>query len=76
MRRVAALPEEAGTPGLSREQRYRGARVVASFASDAGDCASLLDALGLEAADGVAGARPTPSGRSRPPTSRGTEASP
>ncbi|VVJ21897.1 Uncharacterised protein [Amycolatopsis camponoti] len=51
MRHAAASPEETSTTGLSREQRHRGARVVASFASDAGDRASLLAALGLEAAE-------------------------
>ena len=53
MRRVAIPPEETGSMALTPEQRYRGARLVASAASDADDCASLLAALGLEAADGV-----------------------
>jgi hypothetical protein len=37
---------------LDREQRYRGARLVASVAHDAADCRDLLDALGLDPADG------------------------
>ncbi|HEY3471561.1 MAG TPA: hypothetical protein VGL47_40955 [Amycolatopsis sp.] len=55
MRRGAIPPEETGAMALTPEQRYRGARLVASAASDAEDCASLLAALGLEAADGVSG---------------------
>nr|WP_307793313.1 hypothetical protein [Amycolatopsis sp. MtRt-6] len=51
-------PEETGAMALTPEQRYRSARLVASAASDAEDCASLLAALGLEAADGVS-ARPS-----------------
>lgn len=39
---------------LSREQRYRGVRLVASVAQDASDCSQLLAALGLDAADGKA----------------------
>ncbi|MEV7037539.1 hypothetical protein [Amycolatopsis sp. NPDC051061] len=53
---------------LSREQRRRGARVVASSADDADDCATLLTILGLNPADGLAGpdgeprtVRPVPS---------------
>jgi len=42
------------TEALSREQRYRGSRTVASASMDAADCALLLDALGLEPADGLA----------------------
>ncbi len=38
---------------LSREQRRRGARMVASAADDAGDCATLLAILGLNPADGL-----------------------
>jgi hypothetical protein len=37
---------------LSREQRYNGVRLVASVAHDAADCQELLDALGLDPADG------------------------
>jgi hypothetical protein len=37
---------------LNREQRYRGARLVASVAHDAADCKELLDTLGLDPADG------------------------
>jgi hypothetical protein len=37
---------------LSREQRYRGVRLVASVAEDAADCSQLLAALGLDASDG------------------------
>jgi hypothetical protein len=57
MRRAAAPPEVSGSTGLTPDQRYHGARVVASAATDARDCASLLAALGLEAADGVADPR-------------------
>jgi hypothetical protein len=39
---------------LSREQRYRGVRLVASVAHDAADCSQLLAALGLDAEDGKA----------------------
>ena len=34
------------------EQKYRAARSVAHHAHDAGDCATLLDMLGLTAVDG------------------------
>ncbi|OXM66226.1 hypothetical protein [Amycolatopsis vastitatis] len=56
MRRAAARPEETGSDPveLTRAQRYHGARLVASAAKDAEDCALLLAALGLTAADGVA----------------------
>lgn len=37
---------------LSREQRLRGVLLVASLAADAADCRELLDALGLDPADG------------------------
>lgn len=37
---------------LSREQRYHGVRLVASVAHDAADCRQLLEALGLDPADG------------------------
>ena len=38
---------------LTPEQRRRGARVVASAAHDADDCATLLAILGLDPADGL-----------------------
>ncbi|MEU7791111.1 hypothetical protein [Amycolatopsis sp. NPDC049159] len=57
LKRDPGPPDVTGSTGLTPEQRYRGARVVASAATDARDCASLLATLGLEAADGVAGAR-------------------
>jgi hypothetical protein len=37
-----------------REKRRRAARTVAALAHDANDCAYLLDALGLHAAEGLA----------------------
>jgi hypothetical protein len=37
---------------LSPEQRYRAVRLVATAAGDAADCLLLLDALGLDPADG------------------------
>jgi hypothetical protein len=60
MRRAAARPEETGSDPveLTRAQRYHGARLVASAAKDADDCALLLAALGLTAADGVAETTP------------------
>jgi hypothetical protein len=36
------------------EQRHSAARTVASLATDADDCAMLLDMLGLSAEDGLA----------------------
>ncbi|MFE0025065.1 hypothetical protein [Amycolatopsis sp. NPDC059021] len=45
--------DEVDIAELSQEQRRRGARMVASAALDAQDCALLLDILGLEAADGL-----------------------
>ncbi|WP_410672099.1 hypothetical protein [Amycolatopsis sp. cmx-4-68] len=53
MRRAPAPPPEETGFELTREQRYHGARVVASAANDADDCALLLATLGLEAADGI-----------------------
>ncbi|NKQ53646.1 hypothetical protein HFP15_12230 [Amycolatopsis sp. K13G38] len=38
---------------LVREQRRRAVRAVASAAADAGDCALLLEALGLKPTEGV-----------------------
>jgi hypothetical protein len=37
---------------LSPEQRYSAVRLVASAADDAADCQQLLEALGLNPADG------------------------
>ncbi|WP_020638915.1 hypothetical protein [Amycolatopsis balhimycina] len=54
MRRPAAPPLEQTGTELTRDQRYHGARVVASAAIDADDCALLLAVLGLEPADGIA----------------------
>lgn len=55
MRQPKVAPPSAPDPfALSREQRRRGARVVASFADDAEDCVTLLAILGLDAADGLA----------------------
>lgn len=55
MRQPKVAPPSAPDPfALSREQRRRGARVVASFADDADDCATLLAILGLDPADGLA----------------------
>jgi hypothetical protein len=50
---------------LSREQRYRGVRLVASVAHDAADCSQLLAALGLDAADGKAPGEDDPVDRPR-----------
>ena len=55
MRQPKVAPRREPDPfALSREQRRRGARVVASAADDAGDCATLLAVLGLDPADGLA----------------------
>ena len=48
----APLPDPFG---LTPEQRHRCARAVASRSADAQDCALLLDVLGLDAAEGLAG---------------------
>lgn len=48
-----APPRQPDPFALSREQRRRGARVVASAADDADDCATLLAILGLDPADGL-----------------------
>lgn len=37
--------------GLTRQQEYRAARLVASASNDAADCALLLAALGIHPAD-------------------------
>jgi hypothetical protein len=53
-------PKQAPLPdpfGLTAEQRHRCARTVASMSADAEDCALLLDVLGLDAAEGIAGGR-------------------
>lgn len=39
---------------VAREKRRRAARTVAALARDADDCAYLLGALGLTAAEGLA----------------------
>ncbi|MEV6823753.1 hypothetical protein [Amycolatopsis sp. NPDC051102] len=49
--------EETGFD-LTRDQRYHGARAVASAAIDAEDCALLLAVLGLEPVDGIAEPHP------------------
>jgi hypothetical protein len=53
MRRATAPPIEETGFELTVEQRYHGARMVASAANDADDCALLLAVLGLEPADGI-----------------------
>jgi len=61
MRRVPKPPEPDPFP-LTGDQRCLGARVVASAAIDAADCALLLAILGLDPADGlVTGRAPPPS---------------
>jgi hypothetical protein len=57
MRRPAPRPLPETGHELTRDQRYHGARVVASAANDADDCALLLAVLGLEPGDGIAAAR-------------------
>lgn len=55
MRQPKVAPPRLPDPfALSPEQRRRGARVVASAADDAEDCATLLAILGLDPADGLA----------------------
>ena len=39
--------------GLSCDQEYRAARLVASVSADAADCAQLLAVLGIRPADGL-----------------------
>ncbi|WP_410640717.1 hypothetical protein [Amycolatopsis sp. lyj-346] len=59
MRRIPAPPPLRETTfDLTPEQRYHGARAVASAANDAEDCALLLAVLGLEPEDGIAGPPP------------------
>ncbi|MEV4049756.1 hypothetical protein AB0J55_01110 [Amycolatopsis sp. NPDC049688] len=61
MRRVRQSEEPSSDPvALTRDQRFRGARLVASAANDAEDCALLLAVLGLEPADGLPGTPPPP----------------
>jgi hypothetical protein len=60
--RTAVVPDMVT---LSREQRYRGVRLVASVAHDAADCRQLLAALGLDAEDGKAPGEDEPVDRSR-----------
>lgn len=60
MRRATAPPIEETGFELTVEQRYHGARMVASAANDADDCALLLAVLGLEPADGIADPPPLP----------------
>ncbi|MFF1612800.1 hypothetical protein ACFVYA_33960 [Amycolatopsis sp. NPDC058278] len=65
MRQPKVAPRREPDPfALSPEQRRRGARMVASSADDADDCATLLAILGLDPADGLAGpdGGPPPSG--------------
>jgi hypothetical protein len=54
MKRATAPPIEETGFDLTAEQRYHGARMVASAATDAEDCAFLLAVLGLVPADGIA----------------------
>ncbi|MEV7098309.1 hypothetical protein AB0M80_36270 [Amycolatopsis sp. NPDC051045] len=58
MKRATAPPIEETGFELTAEQRYHGARMVASAANDAEDCALLLAVLGLEPADGIAAPPP------------------
>jgi hypothetical protein len=52
---VESKPQIVENPfGLSSDQEYRAARVVASASTDATDCAMLLAALGLRAAVSLA----------------------
>ncbi|SFW86995.1 hypothetical protein [Amycolatopsis australiensis] len=60
MRRPTPPPLPETGFDLTRDQRYHGARVVASAANDAEDCALLLAVLGLEPADGMAEPPPLP----------------
>ncbi|MDX3187703.1 hypothetical protein PV458_04765 [Streptomyces sp. MN03-5084-2B] len=54
MRQPKVAPPRQPDPfALSPEQRRRGARVVASAAENAEDCATLLAILGLDPADGL-----------------------
>jgi hypothetical protein len=65
MRQPKVAPRREPDPfALSREQRRRGARLVASSADDAADCAALLATLGLSPADGLTApdGEPPPSG--------------
>ncbi|HET6500406.1 MAG TPA: hypothetical protein VFG87_06540 [Amycolatopsis sp.] len=52
-----AVSERHETPDdteLVAEQRRRAVRAIASAATDADDCATLLDALGLRPSEGLA----------------------
>lgn len=51
--------ETADDSAMIAEQRRRAVRAIASAATDADDCALLLDALGLRPAEGLA-AVPSP----------------
>ncbi len=51
--RKPAEPVAVETAEISRAERYHGARLVASVAKDAEDCAMLLSMLGLDPADGL-----------------------
>ncbi len=63
MRQPKAAPRKDPDPfPLSPEQRRRGARLVASAADNAADCATLLATLGLNPADGLT----TPDDEPRP----------
>jgi hypothetical protein len=65
MRQPKVAPRREPDPfTLTREQRRRGARMVASAADDVDDCAALLAILGLDPADGLAepDGGPSPSG--------------
>lgn len=65
MRRAFGPPEadESDPFPFTSEQRYRGARVVASAANDVDDCVLLLAILGLDPADGLAADRARPPSR-------------
>jgi hypothetical protein len=63
MKQSKVAPRREPDPfALSPEQRRRGARMVASAADDADDCAALLATLGLNPADGLT----APDGEPRP----------
>jgi len=61
--RLASNPPEPNPFPFTGDQRYLGARVVASAAIDAADCALLLAILGLDPADGLATGRAPPPSR-------------
>jgi len=68
IRRASKVPEEdeADPFPLTSDQRYYAARVVASAATDAADCALLLAVLGLDPAAGFATGKDEPMPRALP----------